>query len=300
LDNQLDPAYARAAAQIKAAGVEPADPLKTPIEAARAAQDRYFAFLAQDAPPIHSVRDFELKGPAGTFRTRVYHPQPGTTLPVIVFVRGAGWWAGSLDSHDRTMRLLANESGFVVCGVDYHRAPEQHFPTQLDEVLETVRWLRASAGDVGVDAEKMILSGESAGANLCALAAVRLKGETPALRGLALFYGNYGLPKATAREYSKWVWSQYLGSPLERADPAAIPLEADVSGLPPTWLGVGEADPLVGDTLAFAEKLRLAGVPCEVKRYPGLPHAFVMLNRLFEGAANAVRDVAAAAKAFAA
>ena len=298
METPLDPAYAKAAAQLKSAGVGAADPLKMPLDAARAAQDRYFAFLAQDAPAVAQVRDRELRGPAGTFRTRLYHPQPGATLPVIVFVRGAGWWAGSLDSHDRTMRLLCVESGLAVCGVDYHRAPEQHFPTQLDEVLATVRWLRAEGARLGVDTARMVLSGESAGANLCSLAAARLAGEAPALRGLALFYGNYALPKTTAREYSKWVWTQYLGTPLDRADRAAIPLEADLSGLPRTWLGVGEADPLLGDTLQLAQKLSAAGVACEVRRYSGLPHAFVMLNRLFEGAADAVREVAAAARRF--
>ena len=75
-------------------------------------------------------------------------------------------------------------------------------------------------------------------------------------------------------------------------------MNADVTGLPPAWLAVGEADPLVDDTLRFAQKLRAAGVTCEMKPYPGLPHAFVMLNRVFDGAKDAVRDLAAAAKRF--
>jgi acetyl esterase len=300
VEKTLDPAYAKALAKVKEAGVEPADPLKMSVEAAREAQDRYFAFLAQDPPEVASVRDYELHGPAGAFRIRVYHPAPGRITPVIVFVRGGGWWAGTLDSHDRTMRLLAKESGFAVCGVDYHRAPEQHFPTQLNEVVEAVRWLWKQGVHMGIDAKRVVLSGESAGANLCTLAAVKLTGGAHPLRGLALFYGNYALPKPSSREYSKRVWTQYLGCELERADPAAVPLEHDVSGLPPTWLGIGEADPLLDDTLRFAEKLAAAGVQHEVKRYPGLPHAFVMLTRLYEGAADAVRDVARAAQRFAA
>lgn len=300
MEKTLDPLYEKAAALVKEAGVAPGDPLKTSIETAREAQDRYFAFLAQDPPAVASVRDYELSGPAGAFTIRVYHPTPGKTTPAIVFVRGGGWWAGTLDSHDRTMRLLAKESGFAVCGVDYHRAPEAHFPTQLNEVVETVRWLWKQGVHMGVDAKRIILSGESAGANLCSLAAAKLKGGAHPLRGLALFYGNYALPGAATREYSKQVWRRYLGCELDQADLAAVPLENDMSGLPPTWLGVGEADPLLNDTLRFAEKLGAAGVACEVKRYPGLPHAFVMLNRLYEGAADAVRDVAHAAQRFAA
>ena len=299
VDNPLDPEYARASASIKKAGFEPADPLKMPIDEARAVQDRYFAFLAKDPPDVSSVRNFELQGPAGAFATRIYYPVKAAALPVIVFVRGGGWWAGTLASHDRTMRLLAKESGMAVCGVDYHRAPEAHYPTQLNEVLETVRWLRAEGADVGVDAGRIVLAGESAGANLCSLAAARMKPEErPAIRGLGLFYGNYALPGPQTREYSKRVWLQYLGTDLERADPAAVPMNAEVAGLPPAWLGVGEADPLLGDTLRFAQKLGAAGVPCEVKRYPGLPHAFVMLNRIYDGAAGAVRDLATAAQRF--
>lgn len=298
MPNALDPAYAQAAALVKDAGFEAADPLKMPLQAARAAQERYLAFLAQDAPEVALVRDFELSGPAGAFTTRIYYPA-NRSLPVIVFVRGAGWWAGSLSSHDRTMRLLANESGMAVCGVDYHRAPEAHYPTQVNEVLETVRWLRSDGAALGVDAGRIVLAGESAGANLCALAATRMNSAgLPPVHGLALFYGNYALPGSASRAYSKWVWTQYLGCELERADPEAVPLNADVNGLPPAWLAVGEADPLVDDTLRFADKLRAAGVPCEVKRYPGLPHAFVMLTRVFDGAKDAVRDLAAAAKRF--
>lgn len=299
MSTPLDPAYARAAAIIKEAGVDPADPLTMPLEAAREAQDRYFAFLAQDPPPVAAIRNFEVEGPAGRFATRVYYPLSHTPLPAIVYVRGAGWWAGNLDSHDRTMRLLARESGFAVCGVDYHRAPEHHFPTQANEVLSAVKWLCDKGSVIGIDARRLVMCGESAGANLSVLAADHLKSEEcTTLIGLVLFYGNYATPQPTSRAYSSWVWSQYLGHDPTEADPAAVPMLADVEGLPPVWLGVGDADPLLDDTVQFAEKLCSAGVQTEVKIYPGLPHGFVMLTRLFDGAADAVRDAARAVQGF--
>ena len=299
MSTPLDPGYARAAALIREAGVEPADPLTLPLEAAREAQERYFAFLAQDPPPIASVRNFEVEGPCGTFAMRVYYPTSKTPLPAIVYVRGGGWWAGTLDTHDRTMRLLARESGFAVCGVDYHRAPEHHFPTQANEVLSAVKWLCDKGSGIGIDARNLVMCGESAGANLSVLAADHLKSEEcTTLIGLVLFYGNYATPKPTSRAYSRWVWSQYLGHDPGAADPAAVPMQADVEGLPPAWLGVGDADPLLDDTVQLADKLCSAGVQTEVKIYPGLPHGFVMLTRLFEGAADAVRDAARAAQGF--
>src|SRR3954471_6660249 len=118
--NELDPEYEKAVALIREAGAEPGDLLTMPLEDARAGQERYFAFLAQDPPPVDSMQEKRIEGPAGAFAVRLYHPTGERDLPVIVFVRGGGWWAGSLDSHDRTMRLLASMSGFAVCGIDYH------------------------------------------------------------------------------------------------------------------------------------------------------------------------------------
>jgi acetyl esterase len=85
---------------------------------------------------------------------------------------------------------------------------------------------------------------------------------------------------------------------LEQAPVEAIPMRAEVSLLPPTWLGVGECDPLMNDSIQFTEKLRAANVLCELKRYPGVPHAFVMLSRLYDGATRALQDAAAALRGF--
>ncbi len=302
MPNDLDPVYAATAAAINQAGLASADPLNQPLAEARATQDRYFAFLAQDLPPVVSIRNVFVPGPAGPFALRFVYPansNAGALLPMVVFVRGAGWWAGALDSHERSMRIIANASGCVVCGVDYTRAPEAHFPVQRDQVCAAVRWLRAEGEAFGVDADRLALTGESAGANLSVLAAARLNAEQPGtVKGLALFYGNYNVPQAATRAYSKWVWANYLGVALEQAPPEAIPMRADLSPLPPTWLGVGECDPLVHDSVQFAEKLRAAGVPCELKRYPGVPHAFVMLSRLYDGATSALRDSAGALHEF--
>src|SRR4051812_47749393 len=166
---ELDPEYEKAVASIKESGAEPGDPLTMPLAEARAAQDRYFAFLAQNAPAVESTREERIDGPAGAFRVRLYYPTAERDVPVIVFTRGGGWWAGTLDSHDRTMRLLASTSGFAVCGVDYHRAPEARYPTQLNELLAALRWLRSEGAALGVDPTQVVLTGESAGANLSVL-----------------------------------------------------------------------------------------------------------------------------------
>jgi acetyl esterase len=293
----LDPEYESAAAQATAAGAGPADPLKMPLEEARAIQQRYFAFLGGTPPAVAAVTNHQVAGPEGSVPVRLYFPGDARPLPVIVFVRGAGWWAGNLDSHDRTMRLLALKSGFAVCGVDYRCAPEARFPTQLNELVAVVRWLQAEGKALGIDPARIVLMGESAGANLSVLAAAS-PALSSAIRGLVLFYGNFGGPTPQTRAYSRWVWANYLGTESLPPDPAAVPVNADMSRLPPTWLAVGDCDPLVTDTLELAEKLAAAGVPHEVKRYPGVPHAFVMLSRLYPGADAAIGDAAAAAGRF--
>src|SRR5215210_6632298 len=114
MHRELDPEYSKASASLKDAGVEPADPLTMPLAEAREAQDRYFAFLAQDPPAVESVSDFEVSGPVGTVAARIYYPSARPDSPLIWFVRRAGWCAGSRESQDRRDRLLANESGFAV------------------------------------------------------------------------------------------------------------------------------------------------------------------------------------------
>jgi len=166
--------------------------------------------------------------------------------------------------------------------------------------MTAIRWLRTGGHEHGVEPQRVVLMGESAGATLCALAAATLQeqGEQQ-VSGLVLFYGNLGGPTAKTRAYSRWVWANFLGTDELPPNPAAVPTQVKLSGLPPTWLGVGEADPLLGDSLEFAEKLRDAGVKHTLKRYPGLPHAFVMMSRLYQGADAALDDAAAAAKGFA-
>jgi len=286
----LAPDYQAALDEIERAGRTSADPLKLSLAAAREKQHAYFAYLSRDLPKVDATLDLTLDGPHGKLPVRVHWPTSARGQAYTVFVRGAGWWAGNLDTHDRSARQFANLTGFPVCSIDYHCAPEAHFPVQVDETVFAVEWVAVHASELGLGGD-FILQGESAGANLSAVATSRLveRGKT-APRGLVLFYGNFAGPTEKSRPYSRWVWSQYLGSETLTPDPNAVPLNADVKGFPPTWLSVGEEDPLVTDTMQMAEKLAGAGVPCTVRQYPGLPHAYVMLSGMSATAQAAVLD----------
>jgi acetyl esterase len=291
--------YTDAVQAMTQVGFGPADPLTVPLHEARAIQDRYFAFLAADPPPVARVEDAQIESPAGSVPLRIFYPTGAGPFRVALFLRGAGWWAGGIESHARTARLIAIESGFAVCAVGYHCSPESKCPAQLDEVLSAIRWLGNNASSLGLRRDRFVLWGESAGATLSLAAAQTLRDVGQDLpNGLVLFYGNFAGPSPQSRPYSKWVWQQYLRDPSQAADPRAVPLLGEMRGLPPMWLGVGDDDPLMKDSLALAGKLHGAGVPYEVKVYPGLPHAFVMFNRIFTGAVLAIRDAARAAQSF--
>lgn len=291
--------YAEAAAALALTGVGPADPLVLPIAQAREQQATYFAALNGDPPPIARVQALSIDGPAGPIPLRLHYPSHQSNLPVIVFVRGAGWWAGSLDSHARTLHSLALLTGCAVCGIDFRRTPEHRYPTQRDELLTSLRWLRAHGESRGLRRGEPVLFGESAGATVALSAAIaqRDAGEAGAA-GLLLFYANAGGPKPQARAYSQWVWAQYLGHEGLSNDRSAVPLLDTLHGLPPAWLGVGEADPLLGDTLALDQRLTAAGNPPTLVRYAGLPHAFVMWTATLAPALAALEDAAAAARGF--
>ena len=296
----MHPTYAEAVQALAANGAAPGDPLTQPLQAARQQQDHYFSQFNRDLPALAAVKDLTVASPQGSVQLRLHYPvQSGQALPVIVFVRGAGWWAGSLDSHARTMHSLALLTGCVVCGVDYSRTPEQHFPVQRDELLSTLAWLRSEGHQHGLQTEPPVLFGESAGATLCLSAAMALRDQgLPGPAGLVLFYTNAGGPKPTARAYSQWVWQQYLGHAGPSADGSAVPLLGDLSGLPPMWLGAGEDDPLIADTRQLHSLLKAAGQEPELVTYPGLPHGFVMWSGLLAPALLALEQASAAARRF--
>ncbi len=286
---------------VRAAGYAPADPLRDSIAQARDLQHRYLAYLAAETIPVARVIDRCIEGPYGPLPVRLFVPGELRGRTPIVFLRGGGWWAGTLDTYARTMTLVCNASGLPVLGIDYRLTPEHQYPVQHDEVVASLRWLDGHAAELELSAGDVVLWGESAGATLAVCAARALHGaRAPRVLGLVLFYGNFAGPGPNTRPYSRWVWQQYLGVlDPERAD-AAVPLRGDVRNLPPAWIGVGDADPLVSDSLELSCRLSEADVACELKIYPGMPHAFVMMNRFLQPAVAAIEDGSRAARRFAA
>jgi acetyl esterase len=252
-----------------------------PIEEARAAHTAESERLCGPGEPVADVRDDQVEAAGGPLRVRTFRPDGARG--VVAYLHGGGWAMGTLESYDAPLRALANASGATVAAVDYRLAPEHRFPAALDDCLAAIRWLAAGGGDPASGAVPLAIAGDSAGGNLAAVAARRLRGEVP-LRLQALIYPvtdaglntpsyrrfakGYGLSAASMRRF----WNLYLDG-ADGSDPDASPLRApDLAGVAPALVVTAEADVLRDEGEAYAAALREAGVATELVRWPGAIH----------------------------
>ncbi|MBS0318173.1 MAG: alpha/beta hydrolase [Proteobacteria bacterium] len=291
--------YLEAQAHQALSGLAPGDPLVQPIDEARRKQALYFQSLNAHPTAVHNSQDFLVEGACGSIPIRLVHGSSDAPAACIIFLRGAGFWSGSIDSHLCTIHSLANLTRAVVCAVDYRRTPEYCYPVQQQEVLCVIRWLIARGTVVGVGPARYVLFGESAGATLALSVSQTLRDANDLLpTGLVLFYPNAGGPKAGSRPYSQWVWRSYLGEADHQTVLSAIPVRRNMRGLPPIWIGCGTEDLLLHDSEELAQHLAQADVPHSVNRFPGLPHAFLMHAARLRPAQQALEQAAIAAASF--
>ena len=268
--------------------------------------------VQSDPPPVlldADISDLTVEGgPTGSVRVRIVRPAGATgVLPVILYVHGLGWVFGGPETHDRLVRELAVGAQAAVVFPDYDLAPEQKYPTQIEQVYAVADWIAMNGADERLDPSRIAVAGDSVGGNMATVTALLAKqrgGVTFA--GQLLFYpvtdasfdtGSYEQFAEgffLARDGMRWFWDQYTTDPAQRAEITASPLRAsleELAGLPQALVIVGEADVLRDEGEAYAAKLRAAGVPVTAVRYGGIVHDFVGLNPLrhtyaAEGAIN--------------
>ncbi|MEZ5930411.1 MAG: alpha/beta hydrolase [Alphaproteobacteria bacterium] len=252
-------------------------------------------------PHLAEARDVAIDGPDGPITLRLLRPDDVETDGAILFFHGGGFVLGSIETHHRMMRLLAIESRSVLIGVDYRLAPEHPFPSGLEDCVHAARWLQAEATSLGIDPERIVLAGDSAGANLALATLLKLRdGGHPLPSGAALFYGCYWARLGTdshqkygggayrlSTDEMGWFWQHYFGT-AGRGDVYAEPMDAHFAGLPPLFLNYGEVDPLADDTRELALRLDRAGVVHECVAYPGLVHGFLQMTSRVKPAAEAM------------
>lgn len=279
---------------------------EVPAPTVRAAMREMLAPLNAGGPEMAETRDLTLAGAFGPRPARLYRPQNVTApAPALVYFHGGGWVVGDLDTEDRKLRHLAEESDVVILSVDYVLAPEHRFPEPLDDVAACARDAVARAGELELDPERVALGGASAGANLALAAALRLRQAGPSLAALVLFYGVYDLTYGAAShetfaegyfletERMKRFRELYGVAEADWTAPDASPLYGELAGLPPTFLNAAALDPLLDDTVRLAAKMRAAGVDVDERVYDGVIHGFTIFMERFACAREAVSDAAA-------
>ena len=258
--------------------------------------------LALSGPPdpVAHVEDRQVGG----VPCRVYDPDPtGPARPVAVYVHGGGWIAGSTTTLDGVCRRLANGSGATVVSVDYRMAPEHQHPAALDDVDAVVAAVQG--GEIaGTDAGRVAVAGDSAGGHLATIAVRRARDDGrpvafqvlvyPVVDGLGIVEGDaeIGLDVGFARGAMAAYWDAYVPADVDRHHPDVSPSQADLAGMPPTFLLLAGHDILTPEGEAYAEALVDAGVEVTVTTYPRMPHGFLRRLAIYPEAVVATDQLA--------
>ena len=265
---------------------------------------------------VGRVEDRDIPGPHGPIRIRLYWPEggdPTAPLPVYINFHGGGYVVLNIDTHDNVCRTLCKGAECIVVGVDYRKAPENKFPKPTDDAWASLRWVAENCAEIGADPARIAVGGDSAGGCLAAVTAQRAKreGGPPLVFQLLVYpvtdtredrdsYQAFGEGYVLTAESMAWFFDCYFNGDAERSDIAAAPIRADdLSGLPPAMVMTASHDPLFDEGLAYAERLKAAGVPTEYLNYEGHIHGFwTATNRMDIAAEAHAAACAALRKAF--
>jgi acetyl esterase len=283
---------------------------RTPLHtmAAPAARAAYAAVAdVLEVPRTALPRVVDLHVPArdgAQLPLRLYTPVDGV-LPLLLYFHGGGFTVGSIATHDILCRELARLSGCAVASLDYRLAPEHRFPVAANDARDALAWLAGNGHTIGIDPGRLAVGGDSAGGTLAAVCAIQARDAGLRLALQLLFYpgcapwqdspshARYGQGLLLDSGLIQFFFSQYLRSDADRTDWRFAPLVADdVDGVAPAWFGLAECDPVVDEALAYADKLRAAGVPVDLALYRGVTHEFIKMGRALPEALRAHADAA--------
>jgi acetyl esterase/lipase len=249
---------------------------------------------------VDGADDHFLRGPGGDLRVRIYRPHgDGESRPAVVFAHGGGFVVCDLDSHDSFCRAMSRHTESVVVSVDYRRAPEHRAPAAAEDVFAAWCWVTGNAGELGVDASRALVAGDSAGGNLVAACTLMCRERGAVMpAGQVLIYPviDPSFDTESYRRYAdgyvntltamRWYWRQYLGDGMSSPTHEVAPARADSHrGLPPAVVVTAQFDVLHSEGVSYAQRLRAANVPVVHRDYPGLFHGFVTIMPFAAGAA---------------
>lgn len=258
------------------------------VEARRQSLAKLMQFARTDAPDV-TTRDGVLSGRASELPYRLYTPADADEpAPGFVFFHGGGLVAGGIATHDRIAAALAHATGCRLVSVDYRLAPEHRFPAAVDDAIAATEWVAREAASLGIDADRLVVGGDSAGATLAAIVcqeAAQTAGLAIAAQCLICPVLDFEETSPSREEFAEGHLidrvtieadlSDYLPDGIDTADPRVSPLRATrLSGLPTAMIHTAEYDPMRDEGNAYAHKLLAAGVAVEHVCHDGMIHNF--------------------------
>ncbi len=274
-----------------------------PLSEARALFEETFTRLGGRPVDVGAVRDVEAPGPRGPIPIRIYTPEgPMRIRPLFVYYHGGGYVCGSRDSYDAVCRLLTRESACVLASVDYRLAPEHPAPEPFEDCWAALEWIVAHAAELGADASRLAIGGDSAGGGLAASVAVKARDVgAPRMSHQMLVYpavtsddgsasfAEYGEGHFLTHDRIEFYERCHVPRAELRENPYVKAMSAQtLRGVAPATIILAECDPLHDMGVAYAERLRADGVPVDLKVYAGMIHAFFSFLDIFDDGRAAV------------
>ena len=255
--------------------------------------DAHILKVGAAAERLGRVDDLTIPGSGGDLPLRLYHPCGQEPMPLLLYLHGAGWVAGSLDTHDNICRCLAKRAHCLVLSVGYRLAPEHRFPAALEDARAALLWAVAEARHLKIDVSRLAVAGDSAGGNLAAALCLMCRDQGgPAIAFQLLINPALDMTAydAPGFEEMRWFREQYLRDERDRGNVYASPLLAgDLRGLPPAFILVGERDNLRAEGERYAARLREAGSTVCLYCQEGVGH----LGPAYARASSAAREAVA-------
>ena len=263
-------------------------------------------------PKMARVEDLQIPMRDGQLvKARLFAPVvkgQGAPLPCLVYFHGGGSTIGSIQTHNVLCRELARMGHCAVISVDYRLAPEHRFPVATNDAWDAVQWVANSSSKLGLRANALAVGGDSAGGTLAAVCAIQARDAGLKLALQLLIYPGTAARQETASHHTydsgfmldkatvDWFFDHYIDA-KDRDDWRFAPMLAEGhDGLAPAWIGLAECDPLVDEGVAYADLLRMAGVPVDIEIYHGVVHGFVNMGRVIPEASLAHADAGRALK----
>lgn len=278
-----DPDAEALVGRMRATGLPPLSALG--VEGARAYLEERAAQGAP-GPEVELVKDEVVPARGRSIAIRVYRQNATEALPVVVYFHGGGWVIGSIASSDAFCRRLAHAARSVVVSVEYRLAPEHPFPAGVEDAEAAIGWAAERAAGWGGDARRLIVLGDSAGANIATVAVRRLVASDRMVvaRQILAYPGTRSGREPSTSPYGRewpltdadraWYFDQYAPEEAMRSDPDVAPLLASVAGMPPATILLGGCDPLVDEGL----HLWNSGISVDLHLYAGQIHGFLTFD----------------------